>query len=636
MKTLKNTLSLPVRKILIIEDNYDDVELLDFQLDSLGPGRPSLEHCDNLATGLARISKGDVDVVLLDLSLPDANGIDTVARLRAAAPGTPVLVLTGTDDSNLALKTMSYGAQDYLLKGQFDLNVLCRSINYAIERHHVAETAQRLAAIVNSTDDAVISKTLKGTITSWNSGAERLFGYSCEEATGQSIGMIIPKDKPTELPTILAKLSRGESIRNQETVRVKKNGELVDVSFTASPISVDGSIIGGASIDREITDRKKSERILRETEQRLSLALRAASVGVWDLDLVSGEVWRSLKHDEIFGHDSLQPEWNYHIFQTYVVPEDRALVNELFEAGLISGHYEMTCGIIRSDKEKRWITARAETFCDAEGKPIRMMGTIVDVTEQKESESRQRLMAVMHEREDFMATLTHDMKNPLIGANRLLELFVSGRLGELTAHQHELLSTLMLSNSEVLSLIHNLMDVYRLDKEPHSLSLAMVDLTSLISIAVSKMKHFAELRGIHLLSELADQEVVISADSAALERVLQNLLSNALKFTPSGGSITVRLKSADGFVVMEVEDTGPAIKLTEQSKMFKKFSQGEVGKRYVGGSGLGLYLCKQICDAHGGSIVCVSQENCGTTFKVSLPLEVSNGTPSRENGTHSR
>ena len=130
---LKSSLSVRARTILIIEDNYDDVELLNFQLDMLGSGRPKLEHCDNLASGLSRLSDGDIDVVLLDLSLPDAKGIDTVSRLRAAAPGTPVLVLTGTDDNDLAVKTIAFGAQDYLIKGQMDLGLLCRCINYAIE-----------------------------------------------------------------------------------------------------------------------------------------------------------------------------------------------------------------------------------------------------------------------------------------------------------------------------------------------------------------------------------------------------------------------------------------------------------------------------------------------------------------------
>jgi PAS domain S-box-containing protein len=617
----ENPLLANVRKILIIEDNDDDVELLDFQLDMLGPGRPSLEHCGDLASGVTRLACGDIDIVLLDLSLPDTKGIDTVARLRAAAPGTPVLVLTGTNDNNLAVETIAYGAQDYLLKGQLEIALLCKSINYAIGRHNVAESAQRLAAIVNSTDDAVISQTLSGTITSWNKGAENLFGYTSEEATGKSIGMIIPEDQKEELPMILATLSRGESIRNRETVRVKKNGELVDVSSTVSPISADGTVTGGAAIDRDITERKKSDKLLRETEQRLSLALRAASVGVWDLDLATSEVWRSLKHDEIFGHTSHQSDWNFETFLSYVLPEDRDSVMGIFEAGLRSGRYTMNCRINRADNTIRWISAHGEAYLDDAGQPIRMMGTIVDVTEHKEQEAQRRMMAVMQEREDFMATLTHDMKNPLIGANRLLELFVCGRLGEFTPQQLELLNSMMESNSDVLALIQNLMEVYRLEKEPNSMSFAQTNLSNLVDMSVNKMAPFAKLRGIRLTSEVPSKIIAMRSDHVALERVLHNLLGNSLKFTPAEGAVNLRLSSANGFAIIEVEDNGPGIAADEQSKLFKRFAQGDVGKRYVGGSGLGLYLCKQICDAHGGSIVCDSKENEGTTFRMSIPLE---------------
>lgn len=619
---VENSFSLRARKILIIEDNYDDVELLNFQLEMLGSERPTLEHCDNLASGLIRLALGDIDIVLLDLSLPDAKGIDTVARLRTAAPGTPVLVLTGTDDSTLAVKTISHGAQDYLIKGQLELSLLCRSINYAIERHAVAESAQRLAAIVNCTDDAVISKTLSGTITSWNRGAERLFGYTREEATGKSITMIIPDNQPQELPMILETLSNGESIRNRETVRVKKNGELVDVSMTISPIKVDGTVTGGATIDRDITPRKRAEKVLRETEQRLSMALEAASVGVWDLDLVSGKVWRSLKHDQIFGHTSQQSDWNFETFLSYVVPEDRALVTEVFEEGVRNGQYELNCRITRADNVIRWICARGESYLDDIGTPIRMMGTVVDVTEHKEQEAQRRMIAVMQEREDFMATLTHDMKNPLIGINRLLELLVLGRLGHLTPQQLDLLKSMRDSNVEVLALIQNLMEVYRMESQPNALKFAETNLSSLVNISVNKMAPFAKLRGIDLESEVADNVIATNSDHVALERVLHNLLGNSMKFTPAEGSIKLRLSSSDGFAVIEVEDNGPGIKAEEQSKLFTRFAQGDVGKRYVGGSGLGLYLCKKICDAHGGTIVCDSKENVGTTFRMRIPLKV--------------
>ncbi len=133
--------------------------------------------------------------------------------------------------------------------------------------------------------------------------------------------------------------------------------------------------------------------------------------------------------------------------------EDQSRVKEAVEESLQSGRFKLECRIIRADKAVRWIPAQAENVRDEQGQPIRMIGTIVDITDRKEQEEHQSMMAVMREREEFMATLTHDMKNPLIGANRLLELFVAGRIGELTSQQRELLETMKQSNSSVLSLI---------------------------------------------------------------------------------------------------------------------------------------------------------------------------------------
>ena len=370
---------------------------------------------------------------------------------------------------------------------------------------------------------------------------------------------------------ILDTLSKGESIRNRETVRVKKNGELVDVSLTASPISVDGTVTGASVIDRDITEKKKSYKLLRQTEQRLSMALKAASVGVWDMNLLTGEVWRSLKHDEIFGHNAHQSDWSLDTFLSHVIPEDRDSVTDVFDAGLRSGQFSLNCRITRDDGAVRWISARGESYLDDAGKPVRMMGTVVDVTEHKEQETQRGLVTIMKEREDFMATLTHDMKNPLIGANRLLELFVIGRLGDLTDQQLQLLKSMMQSNSEVLALIQNLMEIYRLEKEPNSLTFAKTNLSNLVDSSLIKMAPFAKLRNIRLTSTLPANIIAMSSDHVALERVLQNLVGNSLKFTPAEGSIQIRLTSEKGFAVIEVEDNGPGIKPEEQSRLLKDF-----------------------------------------------------------------
>jgi PAS domain S-box-containing protein len=748
MQTFNFGGSLPECSVLFVEDNEDDFELIEHHLVSDTKSGLAIEHCENLGKALGRLQGGGIDIILLDLSLPDSQGIDTVKKVHRFVPEIPIIVLSGMADINIALESLKHGAEDYLIKSAIDRGTLCRSINYALARHGAREENARLATIVEASDDAIIGKTLNGTITSWNKGAAKLFGYSAEEVTGKSVAMLIPPDSPTELSDILTALKKGETLSNIETVRLNKKGDRIDILATISPIlRADGTISGAAAIDRDITESKKAQKVLFESEERyrllvagvkdyaifmldqdglvqswndgakrlkgyesaevigkhfsvfyssgdqklglpdlhledavkngsseeegwrirkdgssffadvvitplfaatgelrgfakitrditdrklaereiadtklrLSLALEAASVGVWDFDLMKNSVWRSLRHDEIFGHLEPLREWNFDTFMAHVLAQDVALAREAFQLAIQQGKLMLQCRIIRSsDGEVRWIAATGETIRNDQGKPIRMLGTVVDITDVKEQQEQQRLLAIMKEREDFMATLTHDMKNPLIGANRLLEIFVSGGVGTLTSQQLELLECLLESNQGLLTLIADLIDVYRLEKDVNNFLMADCDLIKMITSCANRVRPFAKLRSVEITTDLPES-VMLKADKSRLERVVQNLLDNALKFAPDGGHINIKLVSAEGKAVIEIEDNGPGIAPEEQSLLFKRFSQGTAGKRYTGGSGLGLYVCKQIVEGHGGAIECQSQPNEKTTFRVSLP-----------------
>jgi PAS domain S-box-containing protein len=618
---------LPVRSILLVEDNYDDFDLLEFQLASFKDAGLSLTHSECLAAALLELTHGDIELILLDLSLPDSTGLDTVKKIRQAAPLIPLIVLTGTEDDTTALQALAAGAQDYLIKGRIDLPTLHRSISYAVARKSVGEANARLAAIVESSNDAIIGKTISGRITSWNRGAEMLFGYSSEEAVGQSIAMLIPSEELEEFSKILTKLQQGEVIR-QETVRIKKDGQRVEISQTISPIETSGTISGASEIARDMTEHNQKERERKHTKDRLALALNSAEIGVWDLDLLQNTVWRSIRHDEIYGHDTPLAKWNFEILIGHVVQEGRQSVREAFKAGLETGHFRMQYQIIRpNDKAVRWISARGETFKDEFGEPIRIMGTVADITDIKQREEQLRLVAVMKEREDFMATLTHDMKNPLLGANRFLDLFIKGSVGEISDEQREMLQCLKESNHGLLKLIADLTDVYRMEKDVKGLSIETLSLPTLIASCVSRTIPFANLRSIKVSTQLPEKMGTLKGDASRLERVVQNLLDNAVKFVPDFGTINVRLTNSQTDSVIEIEDDGPGIAPEEQSLLFKRFSQGNAGKRYAGGSGLGLYLCKQIINAHGGTIECQSQPKTTTVFRVWLPKENDRETP---------
>lgn len=621
MDTFNTSIPRQIKRILLIENNPDDAEMLEFQLQPLKQDGLELEHCDCLAAGLIRLAKDDIDLVFLDLSLPDSSGIASVSQVHRAALETPLIVLTGTDDKAVALEAIRSGAQDCLIKSEMDLPTLCRAISYATYRQESAGITARLAGIVEASDDSIIGKTVRGTITSWNGGAERLYGYSQGEAIGKSVEMLIPDPLPGDLQRLLAPLIRGETIRNPDVFRIKKDGEAVEVSETIAPIKqVDGTVTGAASIARDITDRKLSESALVDLKQRLTLALEAGDVGVWDVNLEDGSIWHSLRHDEIFGHKSARLDWNFDTFFSYVHPGDRPHVTEIVKQGIKTGSFNLECRIIRADGVMRWIAAHGKTVKSVGNRRAHMMGTITDITERMQQEEQRHLMSVMEQREDVMATLAHDLKNPLIGANRVLEHLIGGRVGPVSDEQVSMLTCVVQSNCGALKLIRDLIDVYKWEKEANALSLESIDYSRLIKECVDRASLVSKQRGIHITIELLEITGVVRADYYAIERVLTNLLDNAIKFSPGGGNVVVRFfQSGNMENILEVEDHGAGIKPEDQCRLFKRFSQGVDGKRYSGGSGLGLYLCKQIVECHGGTIECVSQLNTSTIFRVRLP-----------------
>jgi hypothetical protein len=382
------------------------------------------------------------------------------------------------------------------------------------ERTQAEAMRERLAAIVESSDDAIISKTLDGTITAWNHGAEKVFGYPSSEAVGQKMWMIIPNERAHEEIDILARISRGESVEHFETIRMRKDGKAIDVSVTISPIwDSNGVVVAASKIARDITQRKQVEAALRESENRFRtlieqasdafflhdsdgrlldvnrqaceslgytreellrmcvfdieqdfdirkaqqaweqaeigraytlqghqrrkdgtafpvevrlsayyiggqklhlglardvterrraqealrrsdagrvVALEAANLGEWEIDLSTQESRRSRRHDQIFGYAS-PPEWSPEIFLQHVHPEDRARARMNLEAAVSQGtKLETECRIIRPDGEIRWIRACGDLYRDSAGNSTRMFGTVEDISERKRQEAELR------------------------------------------------------------------------------------------------------------------------------------------------------------------------------------------------------------------------------------------------------
>jgi PAS domain S-box-containing protein len=256
------------------------------------------------------------------------------------------------------------------------------------ERKRAEELRERLAAVVDSSDDAIISKTLDGTINAWNRGAEKVFGYSADEVMGKPMLMLFPPERFEEEYNILARIRRGESVEHYETVRVRKDGKRIDISATISPIKdSSGTIIGASTIARDITQRNHAEEALRQSDARRKFALETAKLGDWELDLTTLQAKRSFLHDEIFGYKSPLSEWSFDVFLGHVHPEERERVRENFQSCVNEGRkWDFECRIVRLDEEIRWIWACGDHYREPSGNATHMFGIVEDITEHKQAE----------------------------------------------------------------------------------------------------------------------------------------------------------------------------------------------------------------------------------------------------------
>lgn len=224
------------------------------------------------------------------------------------------------------------------------------------------------------------------------------------------------------------------------------------------------------------------------------------------------------------------------------------------------------------------------------------------------------------QRDDFMATLAHDLKTPLVGAERALELLVEGALGKLAPAQEKIIALLRTNNRSLLDTVQNLLEVYRFETSSAQLSLSEVDLTQLITACVAEMTPLAQSNQLTVEVDIDENLALITADAQAIRRLIINLLDNSLKYVPAGGYIMVKARNVDAKIEIKVIDSGIGIPVDDQQKLFTRFWQGSAGRQYPASTGLGLYLCRQIAEAHSGEIICESSSGAGTTFSITLPI----------------
>ncbi|HXJ59849.1 MAG TPA: PAS domain S-box protein [Verrucomicrobiae bacterium] len=262
-------------RVLVIEDHPPLLRMISDMLGQAVEALFQVESTARLGDALERLAGGSIDLVLLDLNLPDSLGLDTFVSCYNRAPDIPIVVLTALEDETLAMNALREGAQDYLIKSEINPRALIRGIRYAIERKRGEEARSRLAALVESSHDAIIGLSLEGLIVSWNTGAEAMFGHSYEEVIGRPSAILLPPGHIDDMPATLKHLKAGHFVKDFETTRRTKEGRTVHLAVSVSPIKNSfGRIIGASMIARDIDEQKRhaqeQERLINELQAALA------------------------------------------------------------------------------------------------------------------------------------------------------------------------------------------------------------------------------------------------------------------------------------------------------------------------------------------------------------------------------
>ena len=483
--------------------------------------------------------------------------------------------------------------------------------------------ARLLAAIIESSSDAIISKTLDGIIQSWNAAAERLFGHTAEEAIGRHISLVIPPERIAEEDKIIASLRAGQRIEHFETERVRKDGQRIFVSLTISPVkNEDGTVIGASKIVRDITDRIRAQ---GERQNFVTLVESSTDfIGMCDMEGIPFFVNRAGL--EMVGLESIEQARRTPVTD-FFFPEDQDLImNEFFPKVLREGHGEIEIRFRHfKTGEARWMAYKVLMLMDTAGKPVGYATVSQDVTHQRQLADNLRrlaadLSATDQRKNEFIATLAHELRNPLAPMSNMLEVLKRAE-GDPTILQraHE---TFARQLDQMVRLVDDLLDLSRITHDRLELRRSEVELTPVIQQAIEVARPLMDASGHRLTVDLPDEPIYLNADRVRLAQVFGNLLNNSSKYTKPNGNISIIAKRIDGEVVVTVNDDGAGIPREKLDSIFDMFMQvDETSERSRGGLGIGLTLVKRLTEMHGGSIEAKSEgEGKGSEFIVRLPI----------------
>ena len=517
-----------------------------------------------------------------------------------------------------------------------------------------------LSEIVQSSDDAIVSKNLDGTIMSWNRGAERIFGYTEAEITGKSINVIIPAYLRNEEDTIISEIKAGRTVDHYQTIRVTKSGDEIPISLTISPMrNRAGQIIGASKIARDISDKIQREQTIQFHAKQLETLHAIGKIITEKLDTTSliQTVINSTTHlvladagiclyrvSDEQGHSALsaaaavpgeakvdlaelQPEEGFihtlfaggnavKLDDVAVEPHIRHLFDACMAAGAPSIRHSLAIPIRSADRlligAMFFGYTRSDVFDTADEDIIHSIASLVAVTLDN-ARLLEEVNALNLRKNEFIALASHELKTPLTTTKGYLQILERAEIDQVG---RRFLTKALKQLDRINALVAELLDISKIEAGKLSLRFERFDMSEMILDVVETFHFSSQTHTVFVDNTHGDY--LVEADRQRLEQVMVNLITNAIKYSPDAHQVRVVLASSPDEVTVQVVDEGVGMTREHREKVFARFYQIE-GTSRMTGLGLGLYLSKEIVERHGGRVGVDSELGKGSTFYFSVP-----------------
>ncbi len=498
------------------------------------------------------------------------------------------------------------------------------------ERKQKEAMSAWMAAIVDSSDDAIVSKTPRGIITSWNASAERIFGYTAAEAVGRHISLIIPEERLAEEDYVIGQILRGERIDHFETQRQRKDGRRVEISLTVSPIKdAAGRVIGASKIARDITEQKRAAEALRESEERFKAIFNQIVSGIAETDLAGRFVLVNDRYCEIVGRT--REELVNLRMQDITHPADLPKSIELFDRLVQQGvNFEIEQRYMRPDGSEVWVHNGVSVVADGVGRPRYAAVNSVDITARKQAEealcrSNEQLKRANENLQQFAYSASHDLQEPLRMMACYSELLTQKSKDKLDTDAASFVQFIREGANRAQLLLRDMLQYTRLELAEEAAN-KPVDCNAALKTALSNLTSAIEESSAAVTSEPLP---IVLGQEVRLVQLFQNLVGNAIKYRrEEPPRVHVAAEQRDGMWRFSVRDNGIGIEPQHAKNIFGLFKRL---KKDTDGTGIGLAICAKVVECHGGQIWVESELGKGSTFFFTIPVVDSAQRPKEKN-----